>query len=336
MTIELQNLQFDEFEEFGTAFVDSGWENDYLQLEQGHFRGQMLFSGSDSFQISRYCWQKKLRHIGLQPKGTIVLGVTLSQHGGVGTYLGAPFGLDTVIAQGDEAPLEIISAPIWDAAALVIPESEFADQMEALTQRAPESPMKLRGLARLPGPRSARLRQACLDYFSVASALQQSPDLRLPLEAMAADLVSLAIRFVVDSRIETEPTPTLGRRLEIIRKAEEFVESFPGRSFQIPDVCRHVGTSERSLRYAFEDLAGISPAAYLKAHRLSRVHSALLEADSSETLVKTIAYEHHFWHLGQFARDYRLAFDERPSETLARSAGRNASFRLDSMSRIRS
>jgi AraC family ethanolamine operon transcriptional activator len=74
------------------------------------------------------------------------------------------------------------------------------------------------------------------------------------------------------------------------------------------------------LRYAFEDLAGISPAAYLKAHQLSRVHSALLETDPSETLVKTIAYEHRFWHLGQFSRDYRLAFGERPSETLARSA----------------
>jgi len=334
MTIEIQSARFDDFEEFGAAFCDSGWENDYLQLERGRFRGQMLFTGSDSFQVSRYCWQKKLRHIGLQPKGTIVLGVTLSQQGNVGTYLGAPIALDTVIAQGDQAELEIISAPMWDTAALVIPESEFADQMEALTQRAPESPMKLRGLARLPGPQSARLRQECLGYFGVASALQQSPDLGLPLEAMAADLISLAIRFVVDSRIEPEPTPTLHRRVEIIRKAEEFVESFPGRSFRIPDVCRHIGTCERSLRYAFEDLAGISPAAYLKAHRLSRVHSALLEADSSETLVKAIAYEHHFWHLGQFARDYRLAFDERPSETLARSVGRYASFRADSMLRI--
>ena len=201
-------------------------------------------------------------------------------------------------------------------------------------QRAPENIMKHRGLAKVSGPQSARLRQACRGYFSVASMFQRSPDLGFPLEAMAADLVSLAIRVVVDSQFESGPPPSLRRRFEIIRKTEEFAETFPNRSLRIPDVCRHVGTSERNLRYAFEDLAGISPAAFLKAHRLSRAHSALLEADPNETLVKAIAYEHRFWHLGQFSRYYRLAFGERPSETLTRSAGHGASSNADSMLRI--
>jgi AraC family ethanolamine operon transcriptional activator len=336
MTIEIRDLQFDEFEEFGDAFVDAGWKNDYLQLEKGHFRGRMLFSESGSTQISRCVWEKRLRHRGLQPKGTIVLGVTLSQQGGTGTYLGAPIELDTVIVQRGEARLEIFSAPTWDATSLVIPESEFTDQIAALTQRAPENIMKHRGLAKVSGPQSARLRQACHGYFSVASTLQRSPDLGSPpLEAMAADLVSLVIRVVVDSQFEPGPPPNLSRRLEIIRKTEEFAESFPNRPLRVPDVCRHVGTSERSLRYAFEDLAGISPAAYLKFQRLSRVHTALLVADPGETLVKTSAYEHRFWHLGQFSRDYRLAFGERPSETLARSARHGASPSVDSTLQIR-
>ena len=203
-------------------------------------------------------------------------------------------------------------------------------------QRAPENIMKHRGLAKVSGPQSARLRQACRDYFSVASAFQRSPDPESPLEAMASDLVSLVIRVVVDSQFESGPQPNVSRRLEIIRKTAEFAESFPNRSLRVPDVCRHVGTSERNLRYAFEDLAGISPAAYLKAHRLSRVHTALREADPNETLVKMIAYEHRFWHLGQFSRDYRLAFDERPSETLARSARRSASSGPESTLPIRS
>jgi AraC family ethanolamine operon transcriptional activator len=153
---------------------------------------------------------------------------------------------------------------------------------------------------------------------------------------MAADLVSLAIRSIVDSRFEPGPTPTVDRRLQILHKVEEYVESFSSQSFRIPDICHHVGVSERSLRYAFEDLAGLSPAAYLKAHRLSRVHSTLLEAEPNETLIETIAYEHSFWHLGQFSQDYRLAFGERPSETLARAARHGASSRLDSVFPIRS
>jgi hypothetical protein len=34
--------------------------------------------------------------------------------------------------------------------------------------------------------------------------------------------------------------------------------------------------------------------------------------------VKSIALSHGFWHLGQFAHDYRATFGEAPSETLAR------------------
>jgi len=33
--------------------------------------------------------------------------------------------------------------------------------------------------------------------------------------------------------------------------------------------------------------------------------------------VKQVAYAHGFWHLGQFAHDYKRLFGESPSETLA-------------------
>jgi AraC family ethanolamine operon transcriptional activator len=37
--------------------------------------------------------------------------------------------------------------------------------------------------------------------------------------------------------------------------------------------------------------------------------------------VKSVALSHGFWHLGQFARDYRETFGETPTETLARGRG---------------
>jgi AraC family ethanolamine operon transcriptional activator len=37
--------------------------------------------------------------------------------------------------------------------------------------------------------------------------------------------------------------------------------------------------------------------------------------------VKAVALSHGFWHLGQFAHDYRVSFGESPSETLARAQG---------------
>jgi len=40
-------------------------------------------------------------------------------------------------------------------------------------------------------------------------------------------------------------------------------------------------------------------------------------------LVADVANRHGFWHMGQFAKDYRKTFGELPSETLKRSRVEN-------------
>jgi len=78
------------------------------------------------------------------------------------------------------------------------------------------------------------------------------------------------------------------------------------------------GVSERTLEYAFRDRFGLTPAALIKARRLATVRTVLGSADPERTGVSDVLGEHGFWHLGQFARDYRQAFGELPSDTLRR------------------
>jgi AraC-like DNA-binding protein len=246
------------------------------------------------------------------------LGVTLSQQGGEGRYLGTPFGLDDILIVPDGTELQIVSAPTWRAAALAIPEEEFLDRMVTLIHAdSPGGP----GLATLSRPQGARLRRACEDFFRATERHERSGDRDFPLRSMAVDLADFAMGLIAEGRIESVPKPGYLRRLEIFRKAEEIVRSSNGDVPRIPELCRVIGTSERSLRYAFESTAGVSPSAYLKAQRLSRVHATLLQSDPGETLVKTVAYQHGFWHLGQFSQDYRQLFGEAPSITLARERG---------------
>lgn len=318
-SVENEMAHFGQFEEFSEAFRDAGWGAEYTQLEAGRFHGQMLSTELGSAQISRCIWGKKVRHLGLPPKGTTALGVTLSQKGGRGRYLGQTFGLDDIIINADDNELEIIAAPTWNAAALVIPEQEICDQLETLTRREARSIVRSRSLATLTRDQGARLRRACHIYFRAVEGQLEANDPELPLESMAADLTALAISMIAEARIERLPKPGYSRRLEIFRRAEEYVRSCQYEALRVPDICRHIGTSERSLRYAFTELAGTSPAAYLKAQRLSRAHASLLDQDSSETQVKTVAYQYGFWHLGQFSKDYHQLFGELPSMTLAKA-----------------
>ena len=77
-----------------------------------------------------------------------------------------------------------------------------------------------------------------------------------------------------------------------------------------------LGVSERTLRYGFQDLYGISPSKYLKAVRMHRVRQALQRANASQTTVLREAMRTGFWHLSRFSSEYKNFFGELPSATL--------------------
>lgn len=60
---------------------------------------------------------------------------------------------------------------------------------------------------------------------------------------------------------------------------------------------------------------------YMKAHRLNSVHKDLGRDDPSLRKISDVANKWGFWHLGQFARDYRNWFGELPSDTYRRKHG---------------
>jgi AraC family ethanolamine operon transcriptional activator len=76
--------------------------------------------------------------------------------------------------------------------------------------------------------------------------------------------------------------------------------------------------SERALEYAFKEVMGLTPVAYLNRLRLHRVRQALLAATHGSTTVSAVALDWGFWHFGEFSRAYKDCFDELPSDTLRR------------------
>ena len=60
----------------------------------------------------------------------------------------------------------------------------------------------------------------------------------------------------------------------------------------------------------------MSPGAYLRALRLNAVRRELKSPAARSKTVQDAAAAWGFWHLSQFALDYRKLFGERPSQTL--------------------
>ena len=86
-------------------------------------------------------------------------------------------------------------------------------------------------------------------------------------------------------------------------------------------MCEVGGVGERTLQYALRERFGLTPAAFLKMRRLAEVRGRLLRPGIGDLTVGETAASLGFWHVGQFAADYRRAFGETPSQTLRRSRG---------------
>jgi len=119
------------------------------------------------------------------------------------------------------------------------------------------------------------------------------------------------------NRAGKEPGATACAR--IFKRALDVIKDHELEPLFIPDLASAVNTTERTLERAFNRELGISPKKYLLGQRMSGVHKELWRSSASETSVADIANAWGFWHMGQFAKDYRSYFDELPSETLRRS-----------------
>lgn len=324
--IDVSEAHFDDFAAMETAFHDGGWEARYQQMSAGAFDGYLATTTAGPGQIIFGLWGEVIRHRGLQPKGTQSLAFTLSTGEPVGGhFLGTPIGPTDAIFQGGQNELELLSKRNLELGILSVDEAVFSASVAALSQKDPDQLAGRQGLVRLGAREHARIRRELKRYSRNVRASGHSSKPDLALRRMAEDLIELAIRFVVDAHFEPLPAPRLERRVKLVRQAEELVRSNDDSAIRVTDLCAELKVSERTLRYAFAELTEMSPAAYLRTQRLNRVRRILAAADPETTRVNSVAYEHGFWHLGQFAHDYLKHFGERPSETLRGSGALGSS-----------
>jgi AraC-like DNA-binding protein len=155
---------------------------------------------------------------------------------------------------------------------------------------------------------------------SLYNALQQAPEAFLDpatRDLTRQKLAQAALHVLLD-RIPAEPH--VGRppvpRAQIIGMAMNLIDERFEDHLTVQQISSSIGVSERTLRNTFEEYFGMSPVHYLKLRTLHRARSQLKAADPSSSTVTQIAVRLGIWEFGRFARDYRILFGERPSETL--------------------
>ncbi len=139
-------------------------------------------------------------------------------------------------------------------------------------------------------------------------------------EAAQAEMVEILLATLGAAR-SFEPARTDHTRQSrtlVVKTAEDWALSHAHDRIYVTDLCRAAGVSERAIEYAFKEVMGLTPMAYLVRLRLHRARQALLAGTHGTTTVSAVALDWGFWHFGDFSRAYKECFGELPSDTLRR------------------
>lgn len=134
------------------------------------------------------------------------------------------------------------------------------------------------------------------------------------------DLIKYEVPHLLAHALMTAETKkqkiALNKRSRILKLAIDYVKQTPFDEVSSSQFCSDININIRSMQRAFIDQYGITPKSYAKAYPLNSVYKKLLHSNTKTTRIADIASSHGFWHMSQFATDYRRHFGELPSETL--------------------
>lgn len=162
---------------------------------------------------------------------------------------------------------------------------------------------------------ASKLRQdvekvVALSYFQLSSSVQHL--VTREFETRLLDLI-----FSAERLRKTECCTILkSAKVQTLNHIFEFLEEHEKEVNSVGDLSAATNIPSRTLRWLFSQSVGISPKKYLLGRRLYGAHRQLWKSSHGEVRVADIANDWGFWHMGQFAKDYRDFFQQLPSDTL--------------------
>ena len=115
-------------------------------------------------------------------------------------------------------------------------------------------------------------------------------------------------------------TAAQGQHAIVMRRFRRLVEENPEEPLYIPEMCKSIGVSSRTLQACCHEHLGMGPKHYLLLRRMHLARRALRQVGPDTASVTEIATRYGFWQLGHFAVEYQSLFGEAPSATLARQS----------------
>jgi AraC family ethanolamine operon transcriptional activator len=293
----------------------SGWEQLYDQLSPGRFHGSVSEVWMGRLQIFRESTSHTLRQSCKAWKDSWWFGIPTE--GGDPSKLGSHcLSEDTIAVQSGNTEFELLTPDSFTILGVVVGQDELMEHALA-TEHVPVRPKLLRPNLLDVGEAKRSAIQALVQQ--ILNQVAQFPGL-LSHEASRKSIRSSILQGLTDiccTRTSQEQASDRSvNHHSLVFGIREYVLEHRGEPVTISDMCRQFGVSRRTLQNAFQNVVGMRPVQFLRAVRLNEVRRILRHRSPRIGSVHDAAARCGFWHLSQFARDYKKLFGDLPSESL--------------------
>lgn len=294
------------------AMAQEGWALHYEQLSAGKFAGRLQQVRLPEVTLLREDTNLALRQRGKLNEGVYGFAMALLDSKPL-FFNGQRVPAHAIMCgKGDE--VDLTTPAHFSLIALVVERSLLNPLWERMYQKPLAHWLEKQLVLPTTDVKAQNLRDLQLAVFAQASVLDQRQSDPQAVRQLRDEILMEWLE-ALPPQVDTSELPSLERRKKLVDRACELMMGHADEPLSILEVCSRVGTSRRKLNYCFQDVLGTTPVKYLRTLRLNSVRRALRQAPAGAS-IQDIASHWGFWHLSQFAQDYKRLFGELPSHTL--------------------
>lgn len=305
---------FTNFEMFTSILA--GYDIDCKQIDCGNFYATLQQIECDSVFINRFTTARCLDVKGAPPRGLITFGIP--------TKNCLPFIWRNKASSGNtiqiykpHTELEMITHSAFEAIDVSISEDAFniLNQQWGLPKLDKLIGTREMVVCRpnIMGQLRNTLQIICKVIDDNPNFLKHNINLQNLIKYEVPHLLMQALITAEVSVIKAAPE----KRCYALKTAVDYIQATPFDSISLHQFCSTNDINARTLQRAFIEKYGVSPNSYVKALHLNSVYKKLSNNDTDKTTrIADVASSNGFWHMSQFAADYKRQFGELPSATL--------------------
>ena len=304
--------RFEDIEELND--VVQGWDFEFHQLKAGRSPAALLQLGRPEFMLTRFYFEQPYHQRGCTAQDALTIGLTEEGIEEVTTPDGA-VQQDDILCFPSGRELSAVSKPHFNGYSLSISEALLDEVSESCGIQVEASIGTVQQVRHCSRSNMNTLRR---ELRRVSRSLAQFKTAENSSETLR-DLEFNIIRHLLLAITGSQPTDRLkltNRKQIVLQRARDHMEANTNKPITVLELAQASGSCVRTLEYVFRDYFNVTPKAYLKSRRLVAVRHELLRSLHSKSSINEIANRWGFWHMSQFATDYRRFFGELPSETL--------------------